>query len=535
MDVLIRNALVYDGSGGRPHRCDLAVGAGVILSMAESLPIRATEVIDAEGLAVAPGFIDMHSHSDEAFAVEPRADSKIRQGVTTEVIGNCGFSAAPLEGAILDEWRARLRDRFRAAVPWRSVGEYLFHLQSLGLGANCIALVGHGNLRRIAVGDTNRPASPDERALMAHLLAKALEDGAWGVSSGLIYVPSCFADTDELSELARVAQARGGLYASHIRGEGDTLEAAVEEAIAIGRAAGVTVEVSHHKASGVANWGKVERTLARMAQARAEGVRVFCDQYPYAASSTGLDAMLPTWVREGGRERMVERLLDFDQRARVRRALQDHPYGDWSRVQIARVRHRQGVNRALEGKNLAQAARVLGKSGEDVVMDLLVEEAGEVSAVYFSMCDDDVDRVMRDPHTAVGSDAAACQAEGRLAGGVPHPRAYGTFPRLLGRYARDKGVLSLEEAIHRMTGMPAKRLGLPDRGVIREEAWADLVIFDAERIHDTAAFTDPHRYPEGIEHVLVNGRFVVRDGQPTGDLPGRVLRRGVDGVVPYPR
>jgi N-acyl-D-amino-acid deacylase len=308
---------------------------------------------------------------------------------------------------------------------------------------------------------------------------------------------------------------------------------AVEEALRVGREAGVLVEISHHKASGLGNWGKVERTLEMMAQARKDGVSVYCDQYPYTASSTTMRALLPLWATEGDRPALLQRLLDFDQRKRIRSALENHPYGDWSRVQIASVKFEKGQNKRYEGLTVAQVARALNKTGEDTILDMLLEEDGEVNGIFHSMCDDDVERVMRDEHTCIGSDASAALSQGPLAGGKPHPRGFGTFPRVLGRYVREKRILTLEEAIHRMTGMPAQRLGLSQRGFAREEHWADLVVFDPEKVNDRATYTDPHEYPRGIVHVLVNGRMVVRQGKPTGQLPGKMLRRGQDGMVDY--
>ncbi|MBM3464994.1 MAG: D-aminoacylase [Armatimonadetes bacterium] len=534
MDFLIRNGTVFDGSGAAPGRMDVAVGGGMILAVAENIPARAgVREIDAEGLAVAPGFIDLHSHSDESLVVDPRADSKIRQGVTTEVIGNCGFSAAPLEGRKLDEMRQKMRERYGASVPWRTFGEYLFHVSSLGLSANCVALIGHGTLRHSAVGLENRPATEGERVLMAQMLEQAMLEGAWGLSSGLIYVPSSFGSEKEIIALARIVRRYNGMYSTHVRSEGDRLVEAVEEALRVSREAEVMVEISHHKASGLSNWGKVEKTLALLEQARKDGLSAFCDQYPYTASSTTMRALLPLWAVEGDQGTLLQRLLDFDQRKRIRETLENHPYGDWSRVQIASVKHEKGQNKSYEGLTVAQLARSLNKSGADVVMDLLLEEDGEVNGIFFSMCDEDVERVMRDPHTAIGSDAGAALSSGPLAGGKPHPRGFGTFPRVLGRYVREKGVLTMEDAIHRMTGMPAQRLGLADRGFVRAEHWADIVVFDPAKVNDRATYTDPHEYPAGILHVLVNGKLVVHNRKPTGDLPGKMLRRGQDGSVNY--
>jgi N-acyl-D-amino-acid deacylase len=528
VDLLIRGALVHDGLGNPPVPLDVAISHGRIARLAPRIDEPATETIGAAGLSLCPGFIDMHSHSDEAYLIDPHADAKIRQGVTTEVIGNCGMSAAPLGGVQLDETVSYF-ERYGVDVDWRTFGEYVARLESTGLANNCVALVGHGNLRRIAVGTSDSRASDKQLEHMKALLREALEAGAWGYSTGLIYVPSCFADIEELSELAKVSRETGGLYASHIRNEGDTLIEAVAEAIEIGRRAGCRVEISHHKASGRGNWGKIQRTLHMMAQAREEGVEVFCDQYPYTASSTYLSAVLPLWAVEGGNEALLARLNDAAQRARMRDAIRNHPYGDWTKVQIASIGRPDGPNAHAVGLHAQALGERRGQEPEDAVLDLLVEERAKVSAIYFSMCDADVERVMTDPHTTIGSDAGARAVSGPLSTGQPHPRAFGTFPRVLGYYCRERKLLPLEVGIARMTGLPAKRLGLHDRGVIREGAWADVVLFDADKIADRATFDKPQQYPDGVAWVLVNGVPVVENGQPGGRLPGQVLRRRTAG------
>lgn len=524
MDGMIVNAVVYDGTGGPPTEADVALKDGRIAAVGRDLPRTGQAVVDARGLALAPGFIDLHSHSDNAFIIEPKADSKIRQGVTTEVIGNCGMAAAQVGGEARREYVETMRARYGIDVTWSTFAEYFQRVEAAGLGVNCVALAAHGNIRSQVVGDADRPATPGEMATMKRMVADALADGAWGMSTGLIYVPSVFADTAEIAELAGVVAGAGGVYASHIRGEGDKLESAVAEAIEIGRRSGTVVEVSHHKASGVANWGKVNRTLAMMEAARAEGVAVYCDQYPYVASATGLDATLPLWALEGGTKATMARLQDPEVRPRLAEHVRRHPYGDWSRIMIGEVRQRQGPNAGLVGLTMQQVAERTGKAPEEALMDLLVEEACGVGAIYFSMSPEDVEAVLRSPHTAIGSDAGARSPGGPLGSGHPHPRTYGTFPRVLGHYVREKGVLSLTEAIHRMTGLAAARFKLAGRGEVRPGAWADLVLFDPDTVSDAATFIEPQQYPRGIPHVWVNGVAVVRDGEATGALPGQVLR-----------
>ncbi len=365
---------------------------------------------------------------------------------------------------------------------------------------------------------------------MTALLRESLEAGAFGLSTGLIYVPSGYATTDELIALAAVVREYGGVYASHLRNESDRLLEAVDEAITIGRRAGVPVQIAHHKASQPPNWGRVNQSLAMMDQARAEGIDVACDQYPYTASSTGLSSVLPSWALEGGSDALVARLRDPALRARLREEmLAQRPdwgaSGDesgWQRVQIARARH----SPELEGRRLGEIAAERGQDPFDLCFDLLIAAGGTVGCVFFSMCEDDVQTVLRWPHTMIGSDASSLAPYGTLGGGRPHPRAYGTFPRVLGRYVRERQLLSWEEAIRKMTSLPAARLGLRDRGVLREGAWADLVVLDPATVADRATFEEPHRYPTGILHVFVNGVQTIRHGEHTGAAAGQVLRRG---------
>ena len=488
----------------------------------------AGRTLTVSGKVLAPGFIDMHSHSDWRLWANRRAESKVRQGVTTEVVGNCGFSPAPVVAEHLDDLRG-----FALYLPkamdfrWRSMGEYLDAFDADGLGVNVVQLVGHGALRIAAMGFARRAPTATEMTTMTRLLAQALDAGAWGLSTGLIYAPGSYATTDELVTLARTAARGRGLYASHIRGEGAMLLDAINEAIHIGREAELSVQVSHLKAAGRPNWGKVTSALALIDEACAAGLDVQADVYPYTASSTTLRTLLPDWALEGGVAAMIERLRSAEVRERIRRELEAPETGQslldrvgWQNIMIAYCARRKDA----EGKRLSDLGAARGMDPLDAALELIVDEAGKASVILFQLDEQDLRQALAHPRVMIGSDGSALAVHGELSEGKPHPRSYGTFPRVLGEYAREQRLLSLQEAVHKMTGLPARRLGLRDRGVVRAGARADLVVFDPKRVTDRATYEAPHRYPEGIEHVLVNGRFVIKDGEHTGSLPGRVLR-----------
>lgn len=522
MDLIIRNGRIFDGTGSPWFGGDIGIRDGRIVEVGNLGGQTAGAEINAAGRAVAPGFIDIHSHSDIALLANPRAESKVRQGVTTEVIGQCGYSVAPLLGEVLEDRRQAV-ESYDLKLTWRTMKEYLQVMQSSGPSVNVVALTGHGTLRRGVVGTADRPAEPGEIEQMQQLLRESLLEGSWGFSTGLIYPPGAFAGTDELIAVSRVLAEIGGTYMSHIRGEGDTLLESVAEAIRIGEEAGVPVQISHHKAIGRTNWGKVKSSLAMIDSARQRGVEVTCDQYPYVATSTGLSAILPNWVHDGGAKAVLSRLRDSAIRARIKAELDPdrERRGGWQQVVISSVRSE--VNREIEGRNLADIALMRGTSPAEAAFDLLVEEELDVGMIGFGMCEEDVVTVMTHPVTMIGSDGSSLAPYGRLGQGKPHPRNYGTFPRVLGKYVREEKVLSLEEAIRKMTAAPARKLGLWDRGLIRPGMAGDLTIFDPETVQDMATFTEPHRYPRGIEYVVVNGQVVIDQGEHTGARAGRVL------------
>jgi N-acyl-D-amino-acid deacylase len=527
LDLKIHGATLVDGTGAPASRADVGIAGDRIAAVGDLGQEPAAATVSAGGLVLAPGFIDMHSHSDWRLFANRRAESKVRQGVTTEVVGNCGFSPAPVVGARAEEMRGFALYLSREMdFSWRAMRDYLRRYEEGGVAVNVVQLVGHGTLRLAAMGFARRAPDAGELALMERLAEQAIAGGAWGLSTGLIYAPGSYARTEEIVPIARGVAAAGGFYASHIRGEGPTLLEAVAEAIRIGREGGCPVQVSHVKAAGRPSWGKVREALALIDSARAEGLDVMGDVYPYVASSTTLRTLLPDWVLEGGIALMVERLGDPGVRARIRQELQGKAAHllrglEWGDIMVASAPSRPDA----EGRRLSEIARAWGADPLDAACDLIVSEAGKASVILFQLEEGDLRRAVVHPQVMIGSDGSALAATGELAVGKPHPRSYGTFPRVLGRYAREEGVLSLEQAVHKMTGLPARRLGLDDRGVVRVGARADLVAFDPARVLDVATFEDPHRYPVGIPHVWVNGRQVIRDGEHTGALPGRVLAR----------
>lgn len=528
-DTVLRNARIVDGTGSPWYRGDVAVANGRLAAVGQVTGEGKTE-IDAAGNAVAPGFIDIHTHSDFTLPGNRDAHSKVRQGVTLEIVGNCGVSAAPRYGSAdraVDDWFASNGlDCEVDASEWVSMADYLDYLERDGLALSVGSLVGHGNVRAAVVGYEDRAPTADELDGMREIVAEAMEDGAVGLSTGLFYPPGCYADTGEVIELAEVAAEHDGIYATHMRSESDDLIGSVEETLTIGRRADIPVQISHHKAVGPDNWGKVRYTLRRMELARErDGIEVQCDQYPYVASSTGLGALLPNWAHDGGDEALLGRLRDPDERARIRDELTADRTRTWDGILITSVQN--PALKECQGETIADLAarEAEDRAPAELLLDIVLEDENRTMHVSFGMVEDDVETVMRHDLTMVGSDGSSLCPCGPLGDGVPHPRNYGTFPRVLGTYVRERGVLTLEEAVHKMTGMPAARLGLEDRGVLKEGVRADLTVFNPESVRQTGDFLDPAVYPDGIEHVLVDGTFVVERGEHTGARPGEVVRQ----------
>jgi N-acyl-D-amino-acid deacylase len=528
-ELILFGGLLIDGTGAPPRRADVAVADERVVAIGDLGQRESRRAIDVSGLLVTPGFIDIHAHSEVPLLVDPRAASKVRQGVTSEISGMCGLSAAPLNGQARAEF-AVWASRLGLEPGWTTLAEYLELLESTGLVLNFGTLCGHGNLRNAAVGSAARPPTPAEQDAMARMLTQALEEGALGLSSGLFYTPGSYADVAELATLGKVVAEHGGLYDTHIRNEGRRLEKALQEAIEVGRASGVAVQISHLKLASRDHWGQAERLLDYLDATRAGGLDLGWDQYPYAAAATTLDAAVPPKYHGGGMAALLQRLHDPQQRAQIAQAMVSDTDGDWENMtgesgwdNILLSFH--PTRPELAGRTLADIAAASGADPLETALDLLLESEGQAMIVDFCMDERDVATILRHPSTIIVTDAEALAADGPLSLGTPHPRAYGTYPRVLARYVRQQALLTWEQAIHKMTGLPAARLGLRDRGHAREGAYADLVVLDPDTIADTATYAEPHRYPVGIHHVLVNGRFVVQDGVQTKERPGHVLRR----------
>lgn len=519
-ELLLCGGTILDGSGGAPFVADVALRAGSITFVGQGNPQRARRTLDAQGLCVAPGFVDIHTHSDRTIFEWPLAESRIRQGCTTEITGNCGSSAAPRAAA--DDADAHVHAR------WDDVSSYARAWHTQGAALHHALLAGHGTLRRGVVGEVDRPARLEERAEIARRFELALEQGAWGLSSGLEYVPGLYTPQEELEELVRIAGQRGVLYATHMRSEEAELLEAIDEALGTARAGNARLQVSHLKAAGRNNWHLQDRALARIEQARAEGLDVMVDAYPYTAYSTTLSILLESWSREGGSEAILARLADTAARERILREVGPRvatELGGFELIVISSV----GDPAAQEcvGRSLAELAQAWGLAPEEAFVRVLERGRADVGYVGHGMSEENVARVLAHPLVMIGSDGRSMAPTGSAANDRPHPRSYGTFPRVLGRYCRELGVLDLPTAIAKMTSMPAERIGLRDRGRIAAGFAADLVLFDAARVADRASFEEPQRYPEGIEHVYVNGVPVVQHGAVTGARPGRMLRREV--------
>lgn len=522
-DFIIKNVRIIDGTGSPWFYGSVAVKDGVIVKVGGHVDEGAAKVIDGQGLVLAPGFIDSHSHSDTTWFVDNRGESKIRQGVTTEVTGQCGASAAPVTEKRLGA-QVTIETDEGTPVTWRTFAEYLDALEKAGVGLNVVPLVGHSALRSSAMGYDNRPPTPGELAAMKELLVEAMEAGAFGYSSGLIYPPSSYADTEELIELAKVLRPYKGIYETHMRNESTGLLDSVKEAIRIGREAGVSVQISHHKASGEKAWGLVKQSLPMIEQARKEGVDVTCDQYPYIASATSLTSIIPGWAHEGGPKALLARLKDPEVSKGLKETVSKNMEGGgWSRYLITGVKSQK--NSFAQGRRIPEIAAIWGIPEVEAAWRLLIEEELEVGQARFGMCEEDVKMVMAHPVVMIGSDSSCMAIDGPLAKGHPHPRTFGTFARVLGHYCRDEQVFPLERAVYKMTGLPAWRLRLWDRGLVRPGMKADLVLFDPDTITDTATFEAPLQYPKGIEKVWVNGALVVDSGKHTGRIAGQVLRR----------
>jgi len=531
-DLVIRGGMVVDGTGASPHVADVVVHDRRILAIEHPYTGGARRSLDAQGKVVAPGFIDIKTHSDWTLPVVPGAESKIRQGVTTEVIGHCGYSVAPaLPGRV-----QMLQDYLAPSAPWLPFREMTFaqYLETFPrTSVNTVMQVGHNTLRIMTMGMERREPKPDELGSMQRLLEEALDAGALGLSSGLFTAPGSYAESAEMTALGQILRRHGAGYATHVRNESDRVFEAIDEAVAVAEACDIRVQIVHVKLSGTNNWGRAPKLLAAIDTARRRGLRVDCDQYPYTAAGNPLRNLLPLWAQDGGIEAITTRLAMPAARARIHADIAAAgltSFGripSWDAVRIAICPHEP----EYAGKTIAEIADRRSCDPNDAVCDCLIADRGATRVVIASMAEDDVREILRSPAVFVGSDSFALSPSGITGTGKPHPRTYGTFPRVLGHYVRDLGLLSLPTAINKMTGGPAAALGLIERGLIRENYWADITVFDPETIAERATYEDPHRYPTGIETVIVNGTVVVDGGEHVGARPGQVLRRSSRGVA----
>jgi len=527
-DVVLRGGTIYDGSGGPPRVGDVAIDGDRVAAVGDLKGETGRREVDARGLAVAPGFVNMLSWATDSLLVDGRAQSDLRQGVTLEVMGE-GWSMGPLTEAMRQEALAQEGD-LKYDIPWRTLGGYLDHVVRKGIAVNVASFVGATTVRVHELGYADRPPTPAELARMRALVAQAMEEGALGVGSSLIYAPAFYAKTDELVELAKVAGRYGGMYISHMRSEGNRLLQGVDELVDISRKAGVPAEIYHFKAAGKPNWGKLDAAIAKVEAARAQGLRVTADMYTYTAGATGLDAAMPPWVQEGGLEAWRKRLADPAVRAKVEREMGE-PSDAWENLFLAAgpesillAAFKSEALKPLTGKTLAEVAKLRGKSPAQTAMDLVVEDDSRVGTLYFLISEDNIRKELALPWVSFGSDEGAPSAEGVFLRSNAHPRAYGNVARLLGRYVRDEKVLPLAEAVRKLTSLPAENLKLDHRGRLAPGYYADVVVFDPAAIADHATYEKPHQYATGVRQVWVNGIQVLKDGEPTGAAAGRVVR-----------
>src|SRR2546429_400392 len=528
-DVIIRNGRVIDGSGRPGLLADVAIKNDRIVRVGNLRGAKARREIDARGQVVAPGFIDMLGQSETFVLIDPRAMSKVMMGVTTEITGE-GESIAPINDRILKE-QEDFNRRFNLTVDWHTLDEYFKRLEKQGSGLNLGTFVGATQVREYVIGYDDRPPNPAELKQMKKLVAEAMKDGALGVSTSLQYVPARFAKTDEIVELAKVARQYGGIYITHQRSEANAIDDSMKEVFEIARRAHIPAEIWHFKTAYQKNWGRMPEMLRRVAAARRQGLKITADVYPYVAGSTSLSACLPPWALEGGTDRMIARLKDAETRKRLKSEINadsktwENIYlgsGGPSGILIANV-----VNRDLEsaqGKRLSEIAKEQNKDPLDALFDFIIADHGQTGAIFFMMKESDMLAALESPFVSICTDNGARATDGPLAGSKSHPRGWGTYPRILGRYVRDQHLMPLEFAIHKMTGLPAGNLGLQSRGLIREGYFADITIFDPKTVIDRATFEEPNQYPVGINFVIVNGEIEVDNGQRTPALAGRVLR-----------
>lgn len=523
-DIIIKNGWIIDGSGGAKYKGDIGVAGDKIKDIGDLKDVETKQTIDATGKFVTPGFIDVHSHSDHPVIINPMAESKIRQGVTTEIIGQCGESPFPYRGAFYERER-EVYKKYKLDIDWNDIEGYIKRYNEAKPTVNLVMFAGQGSIRGSVLGYTGKVPDSSEIAMMQKEVAKAMEAGAFGVSSGLIYPPGYWAKTDELAEVAKAAAPYGGIYTSHIRGEGDTLLTAIEEAIEIGKRAGLSVQISHLKACAKRNWGRVKDAIALIIKKRAEGIDVWWDKYPYIASATSLSSLLPDWAVEGGAAETVKRLKSKETKIKI---LEDVKHGSEKEEGYGYIliTHAGCAKyKKFEGKRLTAIAEEIKMSEEETFVDMLIESNLTTNIAGFTMSQEDTDLAICHDLGMVCSDSGAYAPYGVLSESKPHPRTYGTFPRFFKYYVKDKKFLSVEKGVQKVSATPAKRFNIPKRGLLQKGFFADVVIIDWEKFEDKATFENPHQYAAGIDAVIVNGSLTIKDGEALNQNAGRIIKR----------
>lgn len=525
LDILIKNGSVIDGTGKREFIADLGIKDGKIVLIGKINEFNAKTIIDAKGLKVVPGFIDIHSHTDADLIINPRAESKIRQGVTTEITGQDGFSWGPLGGPEFDLTQKNFFEQYGEELKWRSIGDFLNDFSQRKFSVNIATMVGLGTIREFVVGLDNRPATSNELKRMQNEVIKAIEEGAIGISTGLEYTPGSFASTEELIELCKVAPEKFRLYATHMRNEDNFVLEAIDEAIEIAKKSNSRLQISHLKVSGKSNWNKVDAVIEKIDKAFNKGLEVHADRYTYVAYHTNLSSLFPLWSRDGGTEKFLERLKDKNLQNQIREFVEkkvSNLDGDWNGVLISSVGKEEFKH--YQGKTIQQLSEEFGMNGYETSVKVLLDAENQVMMMGFGMEEKSTEKILAHPLVMISSDAGSHAPYPPMNREIAHPRAYGTFPRAIAKYVRERKICSLEEMIKKMTSMPADKLGFNDRGRIAEGKYADIVIFDYDKIQDKATFTEPHQYPDGIPYVIVNGEIVISNYDHTGAMPGKVLR-----------
>jgi len=526
-DLIIKQGTVLDGLGNEAIIADIGIKENLIQKIGDIPSAQGKSIIEAKGLTVCPGFIDVHDHTSIELLVNPKAESAVRQGTTTLVSGNCGSSPFPVPQATYEEWKTYLKEEYNLDLNWDDIVSFFARLEEKGMALNYASLVGQGTIRGTAMGFNDRLPTQEELEKMKLMVAENIEKGAVGLSSGLEYAPGSYALPDEIIELCQIAARLGGVYSTHMRDEGDLLFEALDETIDIARKSGISVQISHFKIAYPKNWHKVDGALTKVEEAKREGISIFCDRYPYIAGSTGLSLYFPLWARQGTTEEFIARLKDpsLEDKLRAYVSEQEKKLGSWEKVVISDVSTEE--NKRFEGRNVLQGAKELEKDPYDFMRDLLIQEKNRVGMVTFMMKEENLRKILAHPLVGVGSDGSAIAPQGPLGRGKPHPRHYGTFPRVLGKYVREERIAPLAKMLKKMTSIPAEKFGFEKRGSLQRGNHADIVVFDEKRVIDKATWTDPHQFPVGIEYVLVNGQVVIEKGEHTGNLPGKILKKQI--------